>query len=207
MDAGAERDARPFSAAELGPRLESLRPRLKRMLSLRLDPRLRRRIDSSDVLQEAFTAATQRFEEYRGSPAVPFYVWVRQLTLQKLIDLHRRHMGTKGRDVRREVAGDDSPEGTTASLVRVLIDEALTPHQSLVRKEQEQRLREALGGLKEIDQEILMLRYFERLTNEECASVIGLTPTAAKLRHLRAAKRLREILRTRMGLPEDLLGA
>ena len=199
----------PVSPADLGPHFESFRPRLKRMVSLRLDPRLRRRIDSSDVLQETFAVATQRFAEYLGSPAVPFYVWVRQLAFQKLLDAQRRHLGATRRDVRREVAGNEPEalEGTSASLARALTDAGPTPSEAAARKEQEQRLQTALDGMKEADREILLLRYFERLSNEECACALGISISAAKLRHLRAAKRLREILGTRTVLPEDLLGS
>lgn len=198
----------PVSTADLGPHLESFRPRLKRMVSLRLDPRLRRRVDSSDVLQETFAVATQRFAEYRGSPVVPFYVWVRQLAFQKLLDAQRRHLGAARRDVRREVAENEpEPEGTSASLARALIDAGPTPSEAVARKEQEQQLQAALDGMKEVDREILLLRYFERLSNEECACALGISISAAKLRHLRAAKRLREILGTRTGLSEDLLGS
>ena len=88
-------------AHQLGGLLEGYRARLRRMVSLRLDPRLRRRVDSSDVIQEAFVDVTRRLEEYRSTPKMPFYLWVRLLTAQKLMEFHRRHLGAQRRDVRR----------------------------------------------------------------------------------------------------------
>ena len=192
-------------SADLGALLESFRPRLRRMVSLRLDPRLRRRVDSSDVLQEAFVDVARRFDEHRASPDLPFFLWVRFLTAQKLVELHRRHAGAEMRDVRREVAGLDTPEATSASLARAFVDDGDTPAQILMREEHEQKLQEALEKLKPNDREILMLRHFERLAYDECARVLGIQLSAAKVRHLRAAKRLREVLREYPELPDGLL--
>lgn len=196
-----------MDSRELGPLLESFRPRLKRMVSLRLDPRVRRRVDSSDILQEAFVEVTRRLEEYRADPRLPFFLWVRLVTAQKLVDLHRHHVEAEKRDVRRELLDGALAPATSISLARAIVDQSLTPSQALIREEQQQRLREALEGMKEIDREILMLRHFERLSNEECAQVLGLTPSGAKLRHMRAASRLREILREYPDLAGDLGGA
>lgn len=191
-------------ATALGSMLESYRPRLQRMVSLRLDPRVRRRVDSSDILQEAFVDVTRRLGEYRPDAGLSFFVWVRLVTGQKLVDLHRQHLGAEKRDVRREIFPAAPVPASSISLARAIVDHSPTPAQRLVRGEQQERLRAALDGMEESDREILMLRHFERLSNEECAEILGLTPSGAKQRHMRAALRLREVLREYPDLADGL---
>ena len=203
----SSRDGTPASAIDpetLGDLLERYRPRLRRLVSLRLDPRLRRRVDSSDVLQEAFVDATRRFDAYRAAPKLPFYLWLRLLTAQKLTEFHRRHMGAHKRDVRLERAG--SEEASSVSLAQALASNSASPSQVALREERAEQLHGALERMKPIDREVLMLRHFERLSNEDCAHVLGLSSSGAKLRHLRAVRRLREVVRVHTDLPDDLLG-
>ena len=89
------------SVAEL---LERYRGRLRRMVALRLDPRLQGRVDASDVIQEGYLDALRRLDEFIADPAVPFYIWLRFLVGQRVQEQHRRHLGTPGRDVGREVS-------------------------------------------------------------------------------------------------------
>src|SRR5262249_48682613 len=84
-----------------GELLERHRPRLRRMVELRLDPRLQGRLDASDVIQEAYLTASVQLPEYLKQPTIPFYLWLRLVTGQKLMVLHRHHLGTKARDANR----------------------------------------------------------------------------------------------------------
>ena len=76
------------------------RERLRRMVRLRLDRRLQGRIDTEDVLQEAFVDATRRLAEYAAKRPMPPFLWLRFLTMQRLQTLHRLHLGVKCRDAR-----------------------------------------------------------------------------------------------------------
>jgi RNA polymerase sigma-70 factor (ECF subfamily) len=189
---------------ELGEVLEGMRPRLEKLVAVRMDPRLRRRIDPEDVIQAAFVDVVRRFEEWAAMHSnMPLFLWVRLLTVQKLAEFHRRHLGALKRDVRREVDGPD-PGTQSATLMRAIVDQHESPSKVVVRLEQKDALHYALDHMKTMDREILMLRHFERLTNEECAHVLGLTRSGAKIRHLRAARRLRGVLK-HADLPEDLI--
>ena len=68
------------------------RGRLKQMLEYRMDSRLRGREDASDVLQEAYIDARMRLPHFMKKPQLSFYIWLRQVTTQRLIDVHRRHL-------------------------------------------------------------------------------------------------------------------
>jgi RNA polymerase sigma-70 factor (ECF subfamily) len=181
------------SPESLGPLFEEYRPRLGRMVAMRLDPRLLRRVEVCDVLQEAFLEVTRRLDEYRSSRSTPFFLWVRFLTGQKLLEIHRRHLETDRRDRNREVS-PQFPAASSASMARALLDPGPTPSEVAVQAEEGQHLKEALDRLDEADREILVLRYFERLSNEEAAQVLGLTPSGAKQRLLQAMRRIKNVL-------------
>src|SRR5262249_46907889 len=165
----------------LGKLLGIYQERLRRMVHLRLDRRLQGRIDPSDVLQEAYLEAAERFEDYVRAPDMPFYLWLRFITGQKLLVLHRRHLGTRARDARREVSlyRGALPEASSAALAAQLVGHRTTPSQAAVRAEMQVRLQEALNGMSPLDREILALRHFEQLTNAETARVLNLRESTA----------------------------
>ncbi|HUT87904.1 MAG TPA: sigma-70 family RNA polymerase sigma factor [Thermoguttaceae bacterium] len=169
------------------------RQKLLRMIALRLDNRILGKVDSEDVLQDAFVEAARRIQDYLDRPSVPFFVWLRQITSQVLIDTHRRYLGAKMRDVKLEVtlyrAG--SAGASSALLVAQLADSLTTPSQFAVREEMISELRTALERLEEIDREVLVLRHLEELSNNEVAEILGIDKYAASKRYLRALERLR----------------
>jgi RNA polymerase sigma-70 factor (ECF subfamily) len=175
---------------------EQHRGRLEQMVRLRLDRRLQGRLDPADVLQEAYLELAKRYPEYTADPTLPFYLWLRMLTGQKLVDQHRRHLGAKMRDVGMEVSLHRArlPEASSASLAEMLLGRLTSASRAAIRTESRLRVQEALNTMDPIDREVLVLRHFEMLSNEETARVLNLKTSAASNRHLRALKRLKEIL-------------
>jgi RNA polymerase sigma-70 factor (ECF subfamily) len=172
------------------------RDKLQRMIAFRLDTRVIGKVDGEDILQDAFVEATRRIGDYLQRPSVPVYVWFRQITMQVLIDTHRRYLGAKMRDVRQEVTLHSGwASGTnSASLAAHLLGSFTSPSQAAVRKEMATVLREALEQLNEVDYEVLLLRHLEELSNNEVAQVLGIDKYAASKRYLRALQRLRSAL-------------
>jgi RNA polymerase sigma-70 factor (ECF subfamily) len=177
------------------------RERLRRMVRLRLDRRLQGRIDPSDVLQEAWLDASKRATEYAGRPDMPFFLWLRLLTGQRLLILHRQHLGTQMRDAGQEVSlyHGALPEASSASLAQQLLGRFTSVSQAAIRAELQLRLQEAINSLDPIDREILALRHFEELSNSETAQVLGIQKSAASNRYIRALKRLRDVLKSMPG--------
>jgi RNA polymerase sigma-70 factor, ECF subfamily len=188
--------AKAGDAAALGALFAHYRERLRKMLRLRLDRRVAARLDPSDVLQEAYLDVARRFGEYAAAPAVPFYIWLRELTGQRLIDLHRRHLGAKMRDAGQEVSlyRGGLPQASSASLAQQLLAGLTSPTQAAVRAEMQLKLQDALNSMDPIDREVVVLRHFEELNNIETATVLGIEPSAASKRYLRAIRRLKAIL-------------
>ena len=172
------------------------RGRLKQMLRLRLDHRLQGRIDASDVLQEAYLDVARRAREYVASPSMPAFLWLRWITGQRLVTLHRRHLGSRMRDVGLEVSLHHGalPQATSVSLAAMLLGRLTSPTQAALRAELQLRLQEVLNAMDPIDREILSLRHFEELNNNETAQILGISKTAASNRYVRALKRLKDAL-------------
>ncbi len=189
-------------AASLGLLLEQYRSRLRRMVGLRLDPRLQGRVDTSDVIQEAFIDASRRLPDYVREPKAPFFLWLRFLTGQKLLELRRRHLGAEVRDAGREVSlyRGSMPEASSACLAAQLVGKVTAPLQAAIRAEMKLRLQEALNGMDPVDREVLALRHFEQLSNAEVAEVLNLAASGASSRYVRALKRLKEIMSTIPGM-------
>jgi RNA polymerase sigma-70 factor (ECF subfamily) len=154
------------------------------------------RLDPSDVLQEAYLDVARRFPEYTAGAAVPFYVWLRELTGQRLMDLHRQHLGAKMRDAGQEVAlhRGAMPQASSASLAQQLLAGLTSPTQAAIRAEMQLKLQDALNSMDPIDREVVVLRHFEELNNIETAAVLGIELSAAGKRYLRAIRRLKAIL-------------
>jgi RNA polymerase sigma-70 factor (ECF subfamily) len=172
------------------------RQRLKRMVALRMDRRLNGRIDASDVVQEAYLDAARRLDEYLQDPVIPFFLWLRLLTIQKLAELHRRHLGTKARDAGREISlyAGPVPQAESRILAEKLVGRLSSPSSRAMRDERKLRLQEALDQLDPLDQEVIALRHFERLSNKEVAQVMELSISGASSRYVRAMLKLKQLL-------------
>jgi len=199
--AGLLRRAAQGDQAAWGALLVRSRGRLRRMVALRLDRRLQGRVDPSDIIQEAYIDASARLAEYARQPDMPFFLWLRFLTGQRLLRVHRQHLGAEMRDVAREVSlyRGALPAATSAALAAQLLGRDTRPSEAAVRAERSIRLQEALNSMDPLDREVLALRHFEQLSNGEAARVLGLQESAAAKRYVRALKRLRLILDARPG--------
>jgi RNA polymerase sigma-70 factor (ECF subfamily) len=185
------------AAAELFTRY---RERLRQMVRLRLDRRLQGRLDPEDVLQEAYLDFARRLPEYLADPPGPFFLWLRALTGQRLVDLHRQHLGAKMRDAAQEVSlyRGALPQASSVSRAAQLLGRLTSASGAAIRAETQIRVQEALNSMDPLDREVLTLRHFEMLSNEETAQVLGIKKSAASNRYVRALKRLKDIL---AGLP------
>jgi RNA polymerase sigma-70 factor (ECF subfamily) len=134
--------------------------------------------------------------DFLRNPAMPFFLWLRLITGQKLMQLHRHHLGTRARDAGREVAlyHGALPEASSTALAAQLLGHEPRPSEAAARAERILRMQEALNTMDPLDREILALRHFEQLSNAETAEVLQIRAAAASKRYVRALQRLKEIL-------------
>jgi RNA polymerase sigma-70 factor (ECF subfamily) len=175
------------------------RPYLRQVIDLRLDPKLRTRVDPSDVVQETQLEAFRRLPDYLDRRPMAFRLWLRKTAHERLLMVKRHHRGAARRSVQREVP---LPDGSSFQLAQQILDRGLTPGQQAERRELARQVREAVGRLSEIDREILLMRNLEGLSNHDVAQVLQIDPDAASQRYGRALLRLRKLLVDR-GLMES----
>jgi RNA polymerase sigma-70 factor (ECF subfamily) len=182
------------------------RNRLRRMVELRLDRRLHARLDASDVIQEAYLEVAERLPEYLREPRLPLFLWLRLVVGERLMKLHRHHLGTQMRDAGREVLlyRGALPTASSTALAAQLLGKHTSPTQAAVRAERLLRLQEAINTLDPVDREVLSLRHFEELSLAETAHVMEITEAAAAKRYIRALKRLKQTLASMPGGLEGL---
>jgi RNA polymerase sigma-70 factor (ECF subfamily) len=178
--------------------------RLRRWVDRRLDPRLRARVSPSDMVQEVYLAAEARLDHYRERPEMAFGVWVRLLADQRLIDAHRRHLGAEVRNASREVGlGCAGPNSSAVDLAARIADDITSPSQAAMRHEVHEILARAVEAMDPIDREVLSLRHFDELSNDEVAGLLGIPKGTASKRYVRALTRLRAVLESIPGLLDD----
>jgi RNA polymerase sigma-70 factor (ECF subfamily) len=214
MSADSRTDEDLLEAAQSGDEtalaalVERHRDRLERMVRLRMDRRLQGRVDPADVVQDAYLALRGKFPHYSAGPRLPFYLWLRLEVGQKLVDLHRFHLGTQMRDAGQEVSLHRGalPQVTSLSLAEHLLGKLTTASHAAMRVELKLRVQEALNSMDPHDREVLILRHFEELSNAETAHVLGIKPSAAVNRYVRALKRLKDVFQSMPGGIEGVWG-
>jgi len=188
--------------AALDDVLSPYRHRLKQMVRLRISQQIQGRVDESDVIQETYLQASQGLREYVEDPRMPFYLWLRHIAFQKLVDAHRRHIGAQVRDAGRDIClySGAPASATTTALAAQLLGRFSSPSQHAVKAEMRIQVQQALESLDPIDREVLVLRHFEQLSTAETAQILEISKSGATSRYLRALKRLKEELASIPGL-------
>jgi RNA polymerase sigma-70 factor (ECF subfamily) len=171
--------------------LELYRDYLRRMVAVRLDRRLASRVDPSDVVQEVLVEADRRLEGYLRDRPIPFHAWLRQLAGDRIVDAHRRHVGSQKRSVKVEEDDRELRDQSSERLADLFQSDDTSPSGRLIRKESQERIRNTIAALPAKDREVLVMRHLEQLGTAEIASVLGISEGAVKARLLRALVRLR----------------
>lgn len=176
--------------------LERHRDSLRRMIQLRLDQKIQRRIDVSDIVQDVLVEANRRLADYLAQPVIPYHLWLRQIAQDRIIDAHRRHRASAKRSVDRErpLAVPAADDRSTLELAAQLSGHELTPAAAAMQHEMAQLVEAAIAKLPDQDCEIIIMRHYEQLSNQEIALALGLSEPAASMRYLRAVRKLKEFM-------------
>ena len=171
------------------------RPRLERIIQLRLDARIARRVSAVDVLQETYLRAAQRLEHFALQPELSAFMWIRLLVYQQISEIYRRHFRAGIRDIRREMPSANWADSNADSFIGAasqLLSQGATPSETLSRKESMVRLENILHELRPIYRDIILLRHFEELTNAEAATALNIDKSTARKRYIRAIRKIRD---------------
>ena len=172
------------------------RPRLWQIIHFRISDQIRGRVDADDVLQDVYLDAEKRLRHFADGDFPTLFLWLRLVAGQTLSRVHRRHLATESRSTLREsTPGDGNLWGNTSlCLSQRFIAHLTSPSQAAVKVELIAEVRSALESMNDIDREVLALRHFEELTNQEVAIELNIKPKAASIRYMRALERLRGVL-------------
>ena len=165
---------------------------LRQQIELRLDRRLRARLDPSDIVQETQLDALRQLDNFLEHRPMPFSLWLRKTAYQRLIKCHEQHIQATRRSVKREILLSDE---TSQQLMHRLHTLGPSPSQRAAQRESTRRVHIALAQLKNVDREILLMRYVEDLSNGEIGLILDLQPGTVSKRHARALVRLEKLLR------------
>ena len=176
--------------------MERHRGALSHLVRMRLDQKILQRVDASDVVQDVLIEANRRLQTYLENPVLSFRLWLRQIARDRIIDAHRRHRVSAKRSVDREqkLAPPRGYDQSSLHLASILGDNKLTPAAGALQKEMARKVEAAVALLDDRDSEIIIMRHYEHLTNQEIAQALDLTEPAASMRYLRAVRRLKGIL-------------
>jgi RNA polymerase sigma-70 factor (ECF subfamily) len=182
------------SEADLEALFQRSIERLRRTVRLRLDRRLSGIVDSTSVLDMARQEASRRRGELATTTVTSSFLWLRQITGKVLARIHRERLGG---DVRGDISlyRGALPEATSFSLAAHLLGRGGgEDDQAAARAEQKLLLQEALNAMDPIDREVLTLRHCEQLSDDETATVLGISRSIASEAYIRALKRITVIL-------------
>jgi len=182
---------RSGDAGALGRLFAQHQEYLRRVVELRLDRKLRTRVDPSDVVQETHLEVAGRIDDYLRRRPMSFRLWLRKTAHERLLMLHRRHVDAQQRALGREVS---LPDRSSIALAEQLLAGGPSPSRQARRREMAGKVREAVQQLPEADREIVLMRNFEELTNQEVAELLQIDSAAASKRYGRALVRLRNVL-------------
>jgi RNA polymerase sigma-70 factor (ECF subfamily) len=167
------------------------RPAMRDLVACHLDPRAAARADPSDVVQEAQAHMARRIDDYLARDPMPFHLWARKTAYERLLDLHRRHLGRARRAAGREAP---LPDRSSLLLARPLLAGGPSPSQEAEARELAERVARAVAGLAGADREVLLMRHAEGLPFDEVSCLLGIDPAAARKRFGRALIRLQTAL-------------
>ncbi|MEM8668183.1 MAG: sigma-70 family RNA polymerase sigma factor [Planctomycetota bacterium] len=175
------------------------RPRLLRLVHLRMPDGLHRRVGAEDIVQETLATAAGQFEKFAESRKVPVFVWLRGLAIDRLIDAIRKHMQAEKRTIEREESPQEWLSKSNLQLAELWLSQTRSPSEIVSDKQRAEDLQRAISELSDRYREIVFLRFFEALSLEETAAAIGCSVNNTKVLQFRALRKLEKLMVEKIG--------
>lgn len=171
--------------------LRRQRSALRGFVDCHLDPRLRQRIDASDVVQDTQLELMKRMDDYLARRPMPFRLWARKQAYERIQRLRRDHLQRARRSINREVRW---PEDSSLLIAGRFVASSISPSARAAKREVARRVGEVVAQLADADREVLLLRHSEDLPYAEIGCLLDIEPAAARKRYGRALIRLQRLL-------------
>jgi RNA polymerase sigma-70 factor (ECF subfamily) len=183
----------PPGAEQPGLALERFRGYLRLLAGLKIGPRIRAKLDPSDLVQQALLRAHQARDQFRGQSAPEMSAWLRQILARTLADAVR-DLGREKRDIAREHSLQAALDQSSARLEAWLVASGMAPGEQAERNEQLLRLAEVLAELPPPQRDAVLLRYYEGRPLDEIGQRLGRTRAGVASLLRRGIERLRKKL-------------
>ena len=167
------------------------RAELRRFVDLRLDPRVRTRVDASDIIQDTHIEAFRRFNNFFDRKPMPFAIWLRKNAYERLLNVQRDHIATARRSINRE---HRLPDASSVMIYQFAVDQNGSPSERLLEKEFQRRVADTMAELPEADRELLLLRNVEGMSHQDIGYLLDITSATARKRYARALIKLEALL-------------
>src|SRR4051794_33925221 len=176
--------ARAGEGEALGELCALYRNYLRMVVRTGLGPKLRERVELSDVVQEALVEVVRQFPQFTGQNEAALVGWLRRLVGQKLADLARYHNRAKRSaggplmplEAPLGIEGGGGESGQAGGrLLDMLALSQTSPSEAASRRELTVLLADALAGLPESEAEVLWLYHAEGLSFEAIGERMGLS--------------------------------
>ena len=179
-----------------GKLLELYRNYLNVLATTQMNGRLRRRMSTSDLVQETMLAAHRDFAQFRGASEGELLSWLRQILSHCLSHAVEKNIFAQKRDLRREVSIEQVARQLDDSMARMtgqLADPAATPSQIVGQRELAAELSDQLAKLKPSYRDVIVFRNLQGLSFDEVAERLEIKPGAARMLWTRAIAKFKEV--------------
>jgi RNA polymerase sigma-70 factor (ECF subfamily) len=174
--------------------LERYRSYLKLLARLHLDPRLQRKADASDLVQQTMVQSLNALPGFRGRTQEEMAAWLRKILANNLANV-ARDLGREKRDIGRERSLEQAIHDSSARLEAWLAADQSSPSQHAQRNEQLLILAQGLDNLPEAQREAVILHHLQNWTLDAIAREMGRTPAAVAGLIKRGLQQLRSVMK------------
>jgi RNA polymerase sigma-70 factor (ECF subfamily) len=183
----------PTQTPEVQAELERFRNYLRFLADNKLDRRLRRRIDASDIVQDTMLRAYAAWNTFRGNDADQRLAWLRQILMRSILHALRDARCAK-RDVAREQRLDGILDESSRQIEEWLAADQTSPSEAAQQAEELLKVAEAVYQLPAAERVAVIGYYWQRGTLADISEELGRSvPAVAGLVH-RGLRRLRDQL-------------
>jgi RNA polymerase sigma-70 factor (ECF subfamily) len=192
--------ARSGETEALGELCALYRNYLRMVARSGMGPRLRERVELSDVVQEVLVEVVRQFPQFNGETEAAVLGWMRRLVGQRLVDLGRYHFRAKRAGDAMALRLDADPKSGSVPgkeggrVIDALSLSETSPSQLVTKREQFDVLADALAGLAQQEADVVSLYFAESLTFEAIGQRLNLSRKAVSRIFGHSLKKLRRSL-------------
>lgn len=173
--------AKDGDQSSLNKLCEVYNERVLRIIRMRMGPELRSKLQSMDLVQDAFISAIRSMDNFTYENEGDFLRWVSRIAENRIRD-NLENLHAQKRDIRREI-----PLNTNSSTTQDTFTgssgpvDATTPSLVISKREDLDRLEKAMEKLKPEYRKVITLTKIEGLSYEEAAKQLGKSPDAMRM--------------------------